>query len=56
MLRGRAQTQHVSRRRFVEQGHRAIKGIINPMMGFKDFRRVCIILSGIDVMNMIRKG
>ncbi len=26
------------------------------MMGFKDFRCVCIILSGIDVMNMIRKG
>jgi hypothetical protein len=40
----------------VEQDHRAIKRIINPMMGFKDFRCARIILSGIEVMNMIRKG
>ena len=26
------------------------------MMGFKDFRCARIILSGIEVMNMIRKG
>jgi putative transposase len=40
----------------VEQDHRAIKRIIKPMMGFKDFRCARIILSGIEVMNMIRKG
>jgi len=40
----------------VEQDHRAIKRIIKPMTGFKDFRCARIILSGIEVMHMIRKG
>jgi putative transposase len=40
----------------VEQDHRAIKRITRPMMGFKDFRCARIILSGIEVMHMIRKG
>ena len=40
----------------VEQDHRAIKRIIKPMMGFKDFRCTRIILSGIEVAHMIRKG
>lgn len=40
----------------VEQDHRAIKRIIKPMMGFKGFRCARIILSGIEVMHMIRKG
>ncbi|MFM0266017.1 IS6 family transposase [Paraburkholderia sediminicola] len=40
----------------VEQDHRAIKRIIKPMMGFKNFRCARIILSGIETMHMIRKG
>ena len=40
----------------VEQDHRAIKPIIKPMMGFKDFRCARIILAGIELMHMIRKG
>lgn len=40
----------------VEQDHRAIKRIIRPMMGFKDFRCARIILSGVELMHMIRKG
>ncbi|WP_122984688.1 IS6 family transposase [Paraburkholderia hospita] len=40
----------------VEQDHRAIKRIIKPMMGFKDFRSARIILTGIEIMHMIRKG
>jgi transposase-like protein len=40
----------------VEQDHRAVKRIIKPMMGFKDFRCARIILSGIEIMHMIRKG
>jgi transposase-like protein len=40
----------------VEQDHRAIKRIIRPMMGFKDFCCARIILSGIELMHMIRKG
>jgi putative transposase len=40
----------------VEQDHRAIKRIIQPMMGFKDLRCARIILSGIETMHMIRKG
>jgi transposase-like protein len=40
----------------VEQDHRAIKRIIRPMLGFKDFRCARVILSGIDIMHMIVKG
>jgi transposase-like protein len=40
----------------VEQDHRAIKRIIRPMLGFKDFRCTRVILSGIDIMHMIVKG
>ncbi|MBB5503707.1 transposase-like protein [Paraburkholderia sp. MM5384-R2] len=40
----------------VEQDHRAIKRIIKPMMGFKEFRCARIILSGIEIAHMIRKG
>jgi putative transposase len=40
----------------VEQDHRAIKRITRAMLGFKDFRCARIILSGIEVMHMIRKG
>ncbi|OXC77958.1 Mobile element protein [Caballeronia sordidicola] len=40
----------------VEQDHRAVKRITRPMLGFKDFRCARIILSGIEVMHMIRKG
>ncbi|MEX3845601.1 IS6 family transposase [Paraburkholderia sp. BR10882] len=40
----------------VEQDHRAIKRIIKPMMGFKDFRCARITLSGIEIAHMIRKG
>jgi putative transposase len=39
----------------VEQDHRTIKRIVKPMMGFKDFRCVRIILSGIERMYMISK-
>jgi transposase-like protein len=39
----------------VEQDHPAIKRIIKPMMGFKDFRCARIILSGIEIVHMIRK-
>ena len=40
----------------VEQDHRAIKRLVRPMMGFKNFRCARIILLGIEVMHMIRKG
>jgi transposase-like protein len=40
----------------VEQDHRAIKRIVKPMMGFKSFRCARIILAGIEIMHMIRKG
>ncbi len=40
----------------VEQDHRAIKRIVKPMLGFKSFRCARIILSGIEIMHMIRKG
>ncbi|WP_100085008.1 IS6 family transposase [Burkholderia ambifaria] len=40
----------------VEQDHRAIKRRTRPMMGFKNFRCARIVLGGIEVMHMIRKG
>jgi transposase-like protein len=40
----------------VEQDHQAIKRIIRPMLGFKDFHCARVILRGIEVMHMIRKG
>jgi putative transposase len=40
----------------VEQDHRAIKCIVRPMLGFKDFRCARIILGGIELMHMIAKG
>jgi putative transposase len=39
----------------VEQDHRAIKRIIKPMREFKD-SGARIILAGIEVVHMIRKG
>jgi len=39
----------------VEQDHRAIKRITLPMLGFKDFNCARVILSGIEVMHMIKK-
>lgn len=41
---------------FVEQDHRAIKRITRPMLGFKSFWSARIIIAGIEVMRMIRKG
>jgi len=40
----------------IEQDHRAIKRIIRPTLGFKNFRCARITLSGIELMHMIRKG
>ncbi|MBC7968765.1 MAG: IS6 family transposase, partial [Verrucomicrobia bacterium] len=40
----------------VEQDHRNIKRIVKPMMGFKTFNSARRTLSGIEAMNMIRKG
>ncbi len=40
----------------IEQDHRNIKRIVKPMMGFKTFNSARRTLSGIEAMNMIRKG
>jgi len=40
----------------VEQDRRAIKRRTRPMLGFKDFRCARILLSGIELMHMIKKG
>jgi transposase-like protein len=40
----------------VEQDRRAVKRITRPMLGFKSFRCTRILLAGIEVMHMIRKG
>jgi hypothetical protein len=40
----------------VEQDHRGIKRITNPMLGFKSFCSTRIIIADIEVMHMIWKG
>ncbi len=40
----------------VEQDHRAIKRVIRPMLGFKDFSCASILLGGIELMHMIAEG
>ena len=40
----------------VEQDHRAVKRITRPMLGFKTFSCARILIAGIEVMHMIRKG
>jgi transposase-like protein len=40
----------------VEQDHQNIKRIVKPMMGFKTFNSARKTLSGVEAMNMIRKG
>ena len=40
----------------IEQGHRGIKRRTRPMLGFKNFRCARILLGGIEMMHMIRKG
>ena len=40
----------------IEQDHRSIKRIVNPMLGFQSFRSVNRTLKVIEAMNMINKG
>lgn len=40
----------------VEQDHRGIKRITNPMLGFKNFACAAATLAGIELYHMIRKG
>ena len=39
-----------------EQGHRFIKKITRPMLGFKSFHSAAATLAGIETAHMIRKG
>ena len=40
----------------VEQDHRAIKRVTQPMLNFKAFHSATSVLAGIELMHMIRKG
>ena len=40
----------------VEQDHRAIKRVTRPMLNFKSFHAAGSVLSGIELVHMIRKG
>jgi transposase-like protein len=40
----------------IEQDHRAIKRIVRPMLGFKDFHCARRLIAGIEIMHMIKKG
>jgi putative transposase len=40
----------------IEQDHRAIKRRVRPMLGFKSFATALVILDGIEMIHMMRKG
>jgi len=40
----------------VEQAHRAVKRITNPMMGFKSFRSAQKLVAGIETKHMVKQG
>ncbi|MHB8463149.1 MAG: IS6 family transposase [Vulcanimicrobiaceae bacterium] len=40
----------------VEQDHRAVKSIVRPMLGFKLFHCARVIIAGIEIAHMLRKG
>jgi len=40
----------------VEQDHRAVKRVTKPMLNFKPFQAAKCVLTGIELMHMIRKG
>ena len=40
----------------IEQDHRAVKRMVRPMLGFKNFRCARAVIAGIETMHMIKKG
>lgn len=40
----------------IEQDHRGIKRIVNPMMGFKSFNSAQATIAGIELYRMLKKG
>ncbi len=40
----------------IEQDHRAVKRRIRPMLGFKSTKSARVILGGIEMVHMMRKG
>jgi transposase-like protein len=40
----------------IEQDHRAIKRRVRPMLGFQSFDTARVILGGIEMIHMMRKG
>ena len=40
----------------IEQDHRSIKRIVNPMLGFQSFQTANKTLKGIEAMNMVKKN
>jgi transposase-like protein len=40
----------------IEQDHRAVKRITNPMMGFKSFWSAQKLIAGIETMHLVKKG
>jgi putative transposase len=48
------QSQYLNNR--IEQDHRAIKRRVRPMLGFKSVASARVILGGIEMIHMMRKG
>jgi transposase, IS6 family len=39
----------------IEQDHLFIKKIVKPMLGFKNFKSACSVISGIETFHMLKK-
>ena len=48
------QSKHLNN--LIEQDHRAVKRIVRPMLGFKNFRCARAVIAGIETMHMIKKN
>jgi transposase-like protein len=48
--------QSKSLNNIIEQDHRAVKRITNPMLGFRSFWTAQKLIAGIETMHMVKKG
>ena len=48
------QSQYLNNR--IEQDHRAVKRRVRPMLGFKSIDGARVILGGIEMVHIVRKG
>ncbi len=51
-----AERDKAAARRYLERGHRAVKRVTDPMLGFKSFWSAQKLIADIETMHMVEKG